>query len=112
VNSPAGFGHRQVGERAEEVPLTSDRPDGELIAGSRAEPAMFSEIFDRHHRELYRYLRHRVGAELAADLAAETFVIAFGRPGAYRPEGTDDPRRHLAPAHHPAMTGPRTHACP
>jgi hypothetical protein len=22
---------------------------------------MFSEIFDRHHRELYRYLRHRVG---------------------------------------------------
>lgn len=50
---------------------------------------MFSEIFDRHHRELYRYLRHRVGADLAADLAAETFVTAFGRRGAYRPEGTD-----------------------
>jgi len=34
------------------VALTSGRPDSELIAGSRAEPAMFSEIFDRHHREL------------------------------------------------------------
>ena len=85
----AGFGHRQVGERGEEVALTSDRPDSELIAGSRTEPAMFSEIFDRHHRELYRYLRHRVGAEIAADLAAETFVIAFGRRGAYRAEGAD-----------------------
>jgi RNA polymerase sigma factor (sigma-70 family) len=50
---------------------------------------MFSEIFDRHHRELYRYLRHRVGAELAADLAAETFLTAFGRRGAYRAQGTD-----------------------
>ena len=78
-----------MGERAEEVALTSDRPDSELIAGSRTAPAMFSEIFDRHHRELYRYLRHRVGAELAADLAAETFVTAFGRRGAYRAEGTD-----------------------
>jgi RNA polymerase sigma factor (sigma-70 family) len=71
------------------VALTSGRPDSELIAGSRTEPAMFSEIFDRHHRELYRYLRSRVGAELAADLAAETFVTAFARRGAYRAETPD-----------------------
>jgi RNA polymerase sigma factor (sigma-70 family) len=69
--------------------LTSDRPDSELIAGSRAEPSMFAGIFDRHHGELYRYLRSRVGAGLAADLAAETFVTAFARRGAYRPEGPD-----------------------
>jgi len=66
--------------------LSSDRPDGELIAGSRTEPAMFAEIFHRYHSELYRYLRRRVGGQLAGDLAAETFVTAFARRGAYRPE--------------------------
>jgi hypothetical protein len=50
-----------------EVALTSGRPDSELIAGSRTEPAMFSGIFERHHRELYRYLRRRAGAELERD---------------------------------------------
>lgn len=69
--------------------MTSDWPDSELIAGSSAEPAMFSEIFDRHHAELYRYLRRRVGPGLAADLAADTFVTAFARRGAYRPQSTD-----------------------
>jgi hypothetical protein len=70
----SGFGHRQVEGCAEEVALSSDLPDSELIAGSRTEPAMFSEIFDRHHSDLYRYLRRRVGVQLAGDLAAETFV--------------------------------------
>jgi DNA-directed RNA polymerase specialized sigma24 family protein len=69
--------------------LTSGRPDSDLIAGSRTEPAMFSEIFDRRHRELYRYLRSRVGAGLAADLAADTFVTAFARRDAYRPQSPD-----------------------
>jgi RNA polymerase sigma-70 factor (ECF subfamily) len=69
--------------------LTSGKPDGELIAGSRTEPAMFSEIFDRHHGDLYRYLRRRVGAGLAADLAAETFVTAFARRDAYSPQSSD-----------------------
>jgi RNA polymerase sigma-70 factor (ECF subfamily) len=62
--------------------LTSGRPDEELITASRADPAAFAAIFDRHHAQLYRYLRRRVGAALAADLAAETFVIAYARHGA------------------------------
>lgn len=69
--------------------MTPERPDSELIAGSRAEPSMFAEIFDRHHAELYRYLRRRVGAGLAADLAAETFVTAFARRSAYRAQSLD-----------------------
>jgi len=69
--------------------LTSGRPDDELIVCSRSDPAAFAGIFDRHHAQLYRYLRRRVGAGLAADLAAETFVTAFARRGAYRPDTQD-----------------------
>jgi RNA polymerase sigma factor (sigma-70 family) len=69
--------------------LTSGEPDAELIARSRANPAEFAGIFDRHHAELYRYLRRRVEAGLAADLAAETFVIAFSRRTAYRADTHD-----------------------
>ncbi len=69
--------------------MTSAQPDAELILRSRSDPAAFAGIFDRHHAELYRYLRRRVGAGLAADLAAETFVTAFARRGAYRPVTSD-----------------------
>lgn len=69
--------------------MATELPDGELIAGSVADPAMFADIFDRHYGELYRYLRRQVGADLAADLAAETFVTAFARRSAYRPQSAD-----------------------
>lgn len=69
--------------------MTSGQPDGELIVCSRSDPAAFAGIFDRHHARLYRYLRRRVNAGLAADLAAETFVIAFARRGAYRADTHD-----------------------
>jgi RNA polymerase sigma factor (sigma-70 family) len=68
--------------------VASDPLDSELVARSRTEPALFAEIFERHHAELYRYLRHRAGPALAADLAAETFVTAFARRAAFRPERT------------------------
>ena len=69
--------------------MATDAPDGELIAASVARPTMFSVIFDRHYGGLYRYLRRQVGADLAADLASETFVTAFARRGTFRPETTD-----------------------
>jgi RNA polymerase sigma factor (sigma-70 family) len=61
--------------------------DTELMARSVGQPAAFAEIFDRHHGELYRYLRRRVGQSLAADIAAETFLTAFARRDRYRPDG-------------------------
>lgn len=72
-----------------EVALATDVPDGEVIAGSVAEPAMFAEIFDRHHSDLYRYLRRQVPADVAADLAADTFVTAFARRASFRAHSTD-----------------------
>jgi RNA polymerase sigma factor (sigma-70 family) len=61
--------------------------DGELMERSVACPASFAGLFDRHHGELYRYLRRRAGPSLAADIAAETFLTAFARRDRYRPDG-------------------------
>lgn len=69
--------------------MATELPDGDLIAGSMAEPAMFAGIFDRHYDGLYRYLRRQAGADLAADLSAETFVTAFARRGSYRAQCPD-----------------------
>jgi RNA polymerase sigma-70 factor (ECF subfamily) len=53
------------------------------------EPARFAELFDRHFPAIHRYLRRRVGAELADDLAAETFTLAFARRRHYRGDQPD-----------------------
>jgi RNA polymerase sigma factor (sigma-70 family) len=40
--------------------------------------AAFRDIFERHHVEIRRYLRHRIAEpDVAEDLAAETFARAF-----------------------------------
>jgi RNA polymerase sigma factor (sigma-70 family) len=74
-----------TGPDAEE-PRTDDT---ELIAASLVEPARFAELFDRHYSAILRYLRRRVGHELADDLAAETFTLAFRRRHQYRGEHAD-----------------------
>ncbi len=59
--------------------------DAELIAGSVEDPEQFAALFDRHATTVHRYLGRRVG-ELADDLLSETFLIAFRRRAAYRPD--------------------------
>jgi RNA polymerase sigma-70 factor (ECF subfamily) len=51
--------------------------DASLIAASVQEPERFAAIFDRHFGPIYRYLRRRLGQDLAEELAAETFTTAF-----------------------------------
>ncbi|GAA3178185.1 RNA polymerase sigma factor [Blastococcus jejuensis] len=68
--------------------LPSGPGDTELIARSVAEPEQFAALFDRHAAAVHRYLGRRVG-ELADDLLSETFLIAFRRRTAYRPERVD-----------------------
>jgi RNA polymerase sigma factor (sigma-70 family) len=62
--------------------------DAELIAASLGDPEQFAALFDRHATAVHRYLGRRVG-ELADDLLSETFLIAFRRRAAYRPERVD-----------------------
>jgi RNA polymerase sigma factor (sigma-70 family) len=59
--------------------------DGEVIADSVRDPDVFVALFERHFRELHRYLARRVGSEPADDLAAEAFAEAFRVRARYRP---------------------------
>jgi RNA polymerase sigma-70 factor (ECF subfamily) len=61
-----------AGERA-----IQDMTDAEAIARSRAEPAAFGAVFDRHFHVVYAYAQRRVGLALAEEVAAETFARAF-----------------------------------
>jgi DNA-directed RNA polymerase specialized sigma24 family protein len=61
--------------------MSTPATDGEVIAGSVREPEAFVAIFERHFREIHRYLARRVGGELADDLAAEAFAEAFRMRG-------------------------------
>jgi RNA polymerase sigma-70 factor (ECF subfamily) len=57
--------------------------DAELIGRSVGEPVMFAAIFDRHSGEILRYAHARLGADLAEDVTAETFLAAFRHRGRY-----------------------------
>lgn len=51
--------------------------DSEVVARSLDEPTTFALIFDRHFDVVHTYLHRRAGRDLADDLAAETFALAF-----------------------------------
>jgi RNA polymerase sigma-70 factor (ECF subfamily) len=62
--------------------------DAELIEASRDDPAAFRELYDRWAEQLLAYFYRRVfDAEVAADLLAETFAVAYERRGRFRDVG-------------------------
>jgi RNA polymerase sigma factor (sigma-70 family) len=77
------------------TPIGPGRPgrpadsDAALIGASCSRPQAFAAIFDRHADELYRYVVGRVGAQAAADLVAEVFVVAFRSRDRYHPDRPD-----------------------
>ena len=58
------------------------RTDAEVIAASRADPAEFAEIYDRHAGAIVRFLVRRVGGD-GEELLGEVFRIAFERRDAF-----------------------------
>lgn len=64
-------------------PLVSDV---ECLALSLTEPKAFEPIFERHFEAVHRYLHRRAGIELADELAAQTFALAFERRATCRTE--------------------------
>lgn len=62
--------------------------DAELIVASRHDPAKFRELYDRLADDVLAYFYRRVlDAEVAADLLAETFAVAFERRGRFKDRG-------------------------
>lgn len=58
-------------------------PDSALIADAIENPASFAMIFDRHFDAIHGYLQRRVGRDLADEISAQTFLVAFDRRGRY-----------------------------
>jgi RNA polymerase sigma factor (sigma-70 family) len=57
--------------------------DAEAIAASADSPAAFATVFERHHATVHRYLSRRLGIDLADELAAEVFAVAFAKRASY-----------------------------
>ena len=62
--------------------------DADYLARSLSEPTAFEPIFDRHFGAVHRYLHRRAGRDLADELTAETFALAFSRRGSCRASGS------------------------
>ena len=62
--------------------------DVDCLARSLREPKAFEPIFDRHFGAVHTYLHRRAGRDLADELAAETFALAFERRASCRGTGS------------------------
>jgi RNA polymerase sigma-70 factor, ECF subfamily len=62
--------------------------DADYLARSLSEPTAFEPIFDRHFGAVHRYLHRRAGRDLADELTAETFALAFSRRESCRASGS------------------------
>jgi RNA polymerase sigma factor (sigma-70 family) len=59
--------------------VIAEETDAELAVRCRRDPAAFTAVYDRYFHDIYRYVAGRLDVQAAEDLAAETFLIAFGR---------------------------------
>lgn len=53
--------------------------DSDIIRGSGENPQVFTALYDKYARMIYRYAARRAGESAAEDVMAETFLIAFER---------------------------------
>ncbi|TYK43283.1 RNA polymerase sigma factor [Actinomadura decatromicini] len=60
-------------------------PDAETIVTSWRRPENFAMIFDRYYTEIHRYVDRRLGPDIADDIAAETFLVAFRSRAKFQP---------------------------
>ncbi|GAB2806351.1 RNA polymerase sigma factor [Actinoallomurus bryophytorum] len=59
--------------------------DAELVVRFQRDPEQFTAVYDRYFRDIYRYVAGRLDVDTADDLAAETFLVAFGQRDRFDP---------------------------
>src|SRR3954452_6295431 len=68
--------------------------DGQSIAASLERPESFEAVFERHFDIVWRYACRRAGAQVADDVASQTFLVAFDKRRRFR-DGVCDARPWL-----------------
>ncbi|MCO6008254.1 RNA polymerase sigma factor [Actinoallomurus purpureus] len=63
--------------------------DDEIVTWSLRDPEVFATLYDRHAPAIHRYIARRLGPDLADDLMAETFLLAFRQRARYDTARTD-----------------------
>jgi RNA polymerase sigma factor (sigma-70 family) len=63
--------------------------DAAAVRESLVYEAAFASVFDRHFGAIHRYLHRRAGADLADELAGETFRVAFEHRATWSQSGPD-----------------------
>jgi RNA polymerase sigma factor (sigma-70 family) len=59
--------------------------DARALAASLADADAFAPVFERHFATIHRYLARRLGRDLADELTAEAFALAFEKRGSFDP---------------------------
>jgi RNA polymerase sigma factor (sigma-70 family) len=72
-----------------QILIDSKQPDSEIVTRSHVEPELFAELYRRHAAPLWRYAARRLGASLADDLVADTFLAAFRQRASYDGRNAD-----------------------
>ena len=86
-----GFTQRMAKKRVADLGGTIDTLDAVTkvhLVADIDHSNMFEPIFDRHFGAVHRYLHRRGGRDLADELAAETFALAFERRASCRGTGS------------------------
>lgn len=61
----------------------ADLDDAALIQRSWNRPDVFALLYERYFGEIHRYAAARLGTQVADDLAAETFLVAFRKRASF-----------------------------
>lgn len=69
--------------------MSEIQSDSQAIVASLLDPHAFAVIFERHFDSIHGYLRRRFDDELANDLTAQTFFVAFDRRSRFDRERAD-----------------------
>jgi RNA polymerase sigma factor (sigma-70 family) len=61
----------------------STASDAAAMAAAVRDPDAFADVFERHHDAIHRHLARRLGVDMADELAAEAFAVAFDKRARY-----------------------------